>query len=56
MISNDYLWNIAVAYECQPKWRSLFNSVNYYGVESNQVDAFDIQNISSIFYAFEAFF
>ena len=38
-----------------PKWRSLFNSLNYYGDESTQVDGFDTQNISSIFCAFEAF-
>lgn len=38
-----------------PKWRSLFNSLNYYGDESTQVDGFDTQNISSVFYAFEAF-
>ena len=39
-----------------PKWRSLFNSVNYYGDELNQVDGFHTQNISSIsVYAVEAF-
>jgi len=48
----EFQWlplEFAVGYESQPKWRSLFNSVNYYGDELNQVDGFDTQNISSIF-------
>lgn len=51
--SNDYLWNLRLHMNVT-KVEKFVQFIH--GDESTQVDGFDTQNISSVFYAFEAFF
>ena len=53
MSSNDYLWNLRLHMNVT-KVEKFVQFIH--GDESTQVDGFDTQNISSVFYAFEAFF